>query len=143
MAFRIASELSARDARTFSHVSGIVERHSSPDPWFRLLCALPWLAFGCVYLEALLAALTLGHWPIPSLNDPKDLQTAPLHVLSTLVLVSVYPGVLVLCVVGISGWSTLRSRSSWSWLGFFVLGHVLLVASGYVDPGRVWYWWMD
>lgn len=139
-----ASELSERDARAFRRVSGIMERPPSPNPWFRLLYALPWLALGCVYLEALLAALTLGHWPIPSINDPKDLQIAPIHLLSTLISLSVYPGALALGIFAIRGWSTLRRSSrSWFWLGFCLLGHLLLFASCYIDPGRVWYWWMD
>jgi len=133
-----------RDAQAFICVSRIVDRHTSPEPWFRFLCALPWLALGSVYLEALLAALTLGYWPIPSLNDPKDLPTGPLHVLSTLLVLSLYPGVLVLCGVVIGGWSTLRRSSlHWLWLVLFLLGHLLVVAVGQVDPGRVLYWWMD
>lgn len=115
-----------------------------PDFWFRLLCALPWLTLGCVYLEALLAALTLGHWPVPSLDDPKDLLTAPLHIVSTLFVLTICPGPLVLGLVVGRDWAAFRRPSrSWRWLGFFLLGYLFLAASMSIDPGRVWYWWAD
>jgi hypothetical protein len=59
--------------------------------WFYALALLPLLALGTVYLEASLASIVLGHWPIPSLNDPKDLPTAPLHFLAGALLLVALP----------------------------------------------------
>lgn len=37
----------------------------------RVFSALPVIAYGCVLAAALVAWLRLGHWPRPSIDDPK------------------------------------------------------------------------
>ena|SRR5687768_8669041 len=114
------------------------------EPWFRNLCLLPMLALGCVYFETLVAALTLGHWPVPSVNDPKHLLTAPLHLVSTALVLLLHPLLLLVVAVAAQNWRVIRSNAAyWPWLSVLGLGWALIVLSGHFDPGAVWYWWWD
>jgi hypothetical protein len=47
-----------------------------------LAALAPAFVVALVYVEAFLASRALGNWPIPSLEDPKGLVTAPLHLQS-------------------------------------------------------------
>jgi hypothetical protein len=67
-----------------------MEATNRTEWWFSVLALLPALAIASVYAEAFLAAHVLGHTPIPTVEDPKNLVTAPLH--STLLMLSVLPG---------------------------------------------------
>jgi hypothetical protein len=114
------------------------------ERWFALLCAFPALTVGCVYAEAILASFVLGHWPVPSQNDPKDLSTAPFHVASTVLVLLFQPAALFALAVAIRSWRVVRARSAyWLWLAVLVAGYAVVVLSARVDIGNIWYWWWD
>ena len=111
--------------------------------WFGVLALLPALATTSVYAEAFLASRALHHWPIPSVEDPKHLATAPLHVISTILLLSVLPGAIFLAAVSIKNWRLLRSPSRyWVWLAIFALSFMLQLWFGHNDAST-WEWWWD
>jgi hypothetical protein len=109
--------------------------------WFVLLALLPALATAAVYCEALLASRALGHWPIPSVDDPKDLVTAPLHQLSGILVVLVIPGAIFLAAVCVKNWRVLRhQRHYWIWIGICALS---LIYSTVTASSTTWEWWWD
>ena len=116
-------------------------RESSIEWWFVLLALLPALATAFVYVEAFLASRALGHWPIPSLDDPKDLVTAPLHRLSAILVLLVLPGGIFLAAVSVKNWRVLRTYHRYLiWLGIFVLSFICLLVT---NTSRTWEWWWD
>jgi hypothetical protein len=111
--------------------------------WFGVLCVIPALALVCVYGEALLASRFLGHWPVPSLEDPKALPTAPLHWVSTVLFLAVWPSVAVLAVVLAKSWAVVKRPSAyWPWLGIWVMSMIVAAALSKLDPATET-WWMD
>jgi hypothetical protein len=56
--------------------------------WFSALCAIPWLVTVSAYAEACVARLVLSRWPRPMSDDPKQLATAPLHLVFQLLFLS-------------------------------------------------------
>ena len=111
--------------------------------WFGVLALLPAIATMSVYAEAFLASRTLHHWPIPSVADPQHLDKAPLHVISTILLLSVLPGAIFLPAVSIKNWPLLRNHSRyWVWLAIFALSFTLQLWLGHIDPSK-WEWWWD
>ncbi|HYS55880.1 MAG TPA: hypothetical protein VER58_19130 [Thermoanaerobaculia bacterium] len=115
------------------------------ERWFSAVCAMPLTTLGFVYFEAVAAAIALGHWPVPSLNDPKDLLTWPLHAFSTILLLSSFPMPILVLALVIKNWRFLRSPTTyWVRLTLFASGYALLfVVLPRLDPGHVWEWWFD
>src|SRR3954468_22415315 len=108
--------------------------------WFGTVALVPALATASVYAEAFLASRALNHWPIPSLEDPKDLVSAPLHVVSAILLVSVLPAAVFVAAVSVKNRRLLRSPSRyWVWLSIFTLSFMLQLWLGHNDP-RTWEW---
>jgi hypothetical protein len=102
------------------------------------------LVLAAVYLEALAASLALHHWPIPSLDDPKSIPTAPLHLLNTPLVFGLFPVALVTFAIAVANWRMFLCSSFYrSWLSINVLGIVLHLVLAYTDPGQVWNWWLD
>ena len=119
------------------------KRDARPEWWFLCLAGLPALSTILVYGEACIASLMLGHWPIPYVDDPKQLATAPLHFVSTLVLLAVLPGAIFLTAVSIKNWRTLRtSHVYWPWIGFLVVSLAFLLWISRTET-RTWSWWAD
>ncbi len=120
-----------------------MECRARAEWWFCALALLPVLATACMYSEAFLASRALGHWPIPSLEDPQDLPTWPLHYVSAALLLSTPPGAVFLAAISVKSWRVFRTPSIyWVWMGAFVLSLGLYVWSGHADP-RTWEWWWD
>ena len=108
------------------------------------LCAIPIAIVILIYGEAIIVRLMLGHWPVPSVDDPSSLATAPLDILIALLIVAVYPSLPIIIMIAAKSWRALRSPSRyWLWFAMLVFGHVLFVVSARVDPGGIWYWWWD
>jgi hypothetical protein len=104
---------------------------------------VPGLAVSSVYLEGLLASTALGHWPVPSVDDPKYLVTAPLHVVSALLLLLVVPGSAIVGLAAAVSWRALRRPSvQWMWLAIFAASWALLGYSRRSDAAT-WAWWFD
>ena len=114
------------------------------ETWFRNLCLVPSLVLFSVHAEALSATVALGHWPVPSVDDPKYLATAPMHLVSTALVLLLYPLSLMLVVVALKNWRVVRYQIAYSrWCAIFVLGWAGIYLSSFYDPGGVWYWWWD
>jgi hypothetical protein len=116
---------------------------ATPAWWFKLLCLGPLLFLLCVYLEAGLASFILGHWPVPSLEDPKDLPTASLHWFGTALFLSLPAGVVMLAAV--MGWKGRKHEERshhWWWLGVLAISWIAMHVVVNADM-RTWSWWFD
>ena len=119
-------------------------RSAQVERWFKIVCLLPLVALVSVYAEAIAAARVLGHWPIPSVNDPKDLATGPLHLISSVLVLAQLPLFVFVLTVLIKSYRTLvRPSAYWFWIAVFLGGYVITHLLGRSDPGNVWYWWWD
>lgn len=105
---------------------------------------MPWVGLFGVYAEACLARLFLSRWPRPMLDDPKQLTTAPLHLIFQLALLS------LLIVIPIVVVSAVRNRRKFltdrrytAKLSLFAVGLLAIWIVFHYDPGRVWYWFLD
>lgn len=114
------------------------------ERWFALVCCFPWFVLVVFYLEAVAALASLGHWPVPSLDDPKNLPTAPLHLLSTLFVLALLPVMVLTLLAVFRSWRVdSHSRAYWRWLALSLCGFALCAVLAHLDPGRVWSWWLD
>jgi hypothetical protein len=112
--------------------------------WFPPLCLFPLAALTSIYFEAFVARIVLGHWPIPSLNDPKDVASGSLHLITAVFVVSVYPAAVFTVALLLGNWRVVTSLNrSMLWSLLFLLSHVVFQVSARWDPGLVWYWWFD
>jgi hypothetical protein len=114
------------------------------ERWFTALCAVPWLMVGGAYLEAFAARLVLSRWPQPSHDDPKQLATAPVHLVLQLVLISL--GVAIPLVVVFVMWNWRKVVSDWRYrvrIAVFGVGVAAFWILTRYDPGRIWDWFFD
>ena len=111
--------------------------------WFKAATLLPGVTAAFVHAEAWLASLALGHWPVPSLDDPKDLATWPVHSLSWGLFLAMYPAAIVVMSTLASRWRTSASvaRYRW-WVGAFVASWSLFWWHNATYSG-VWEWCAD
>lgn len=94
-----------------------------------------------LYLFALAASVRLGHFPVPSLNDPKYLGLDVLHA-----------GVIVLAAVALYGapfwlaglWVAIGKGIPWRMNALmYAIGWSLLLFQLFVDPLRTLEWYAD
>jgi hypothetical protein len=112
--------------------------------WFTSLCGVPWVVTGGAYLEECAARLVLSRWPQPSYDDPKQLATAPLHVVFQLLLISL--GVVIPLVIVFAMWNWRKVVSDWRYrvrIAVFGVGVAALCILTHYDPWRVWDWFFD
>lgn len=112
--------------------------------WFSALCTLPWLVFLGPYVEACAARLALSKWPRPTLDDPKQLATAPLHFVFQLLFLALNATVPLLILLVF--WKWRRILSDWRYsvsVGMFAVGLLSIWFAIHYDPGRVWDWFFD
>jgi hypothetical protein len=77
-------------------------------------------------------------------DDPKELATAPLHLVFQLVLQSLEAVIPVLVVSAVWNWRKLLSDWRYSvQLGVFAIGLLAIWMSSHYDPGRVWSCFLD
>jgi hypothetical protein len=107
---------------------------------FRTLALNPIVFLGLVYGEAWAASVSLGHWPIPSVQDPKSLPTAPLHFLSQCAFLALVPASALFVIVGARRFGELKHPRVW--LGVFLASWAVLVIAPFLDPVTA-EWWMD
>jgi hypothetical protein len=114
------------------------------DRWFSALCAIPWLVTVSVYAEACVARLVLSRWPRPMSDDPKQLATAPLHLVFQQLLLSLIIAIPLMIAWFMRNWRTVirdwRYRVRF-WL--FVVGVLAFWTLTHYDPGHVWDWFFD
>ncbi len=117
--------------------TGIASRLPLLLAWY----PLAWLA--SVYLFVLRARLHLGFWPEPSRPDPKDLGFTIHHAANWFGLATV-PGAIVAAVVLAVVGSRIGWRiKPWPALSLAAVSLVAVVATGRLDPGRFFEWFVD
>ena len=107
---------------------------------FRFLALSPVLFLGLVYTEACAAWHVLGHWPVPSVDDPGALPTAPLHLLSGCALLALVPAAILFVQVGAGVFD--RINHPRRWLAAFLVAWTVLLLSPLLDPITA-EWWLD
>ena len=91
--------------------------------WFKALCALPWLVVLGPYIEACVVHPVLSKWPRPMLDDPKNLPTALLHCVFSLLFFSLSVAVPVMLLLVFSKWRRILSDRRYSVrVGMFAFG---------------------
>lgn len=109
-----------------------------------VLALAPWLWEAAFWLFVVRATRALGHWPRPSLDDPKDLGFTLHHYGLLLGLPFAFAATLTLCAA-LLAWPLLRREkvpvlAPWA-VGVAGLG--LILALGAVDPGNAGVWFAD
>ncbi len=114
------------------------------ERWFSALCAIPWLMVVAPYMEACVARLVLSRWPRPMSDDPKQLATAPLHLVFQVLLISLVVAIPLLIAFAVWNWrKILRDWRYAAHIGVFAVGLLAIwLLVGY-DPGHVWDWFFD
>ena len=114
------------------------------ERWFSALCAIPWLVIIGVYMEACFARLVLSRWPRPMFDDPKQLATAPLHLVFQVLLLSLCVAIALLFVFSVWNWRKIVSDWRYSVrIGVFTAGLLATCLLAHYDPGHVWDWFLD
>ena len=100
------------------------------------------LAWLCVlYVFTLLCWVKLGHFPIPSLNDPKDLGFRPLYLLTIIGLfVTIYAVFLWLLLLPLSIYYRLLSKRN---VMIMLIGIAALFAQLVTDAFDIINWLLD
>ena len=121
-----------------SYVKGSVSDRKPVSVWFSTLCTLPWLVAASAYIEACVVRLILSRWPRPSYDDPKQLVTAPVHLIFQLLLISLPVAILFLIVWFARNWQkTIRDWRYGVRVGVFVWGLLAFWMISQYDPGQV------
>ncbi|MCW5898610.1 MAG: hypothetical protein KIT10_05015 [Flavobacteriales bacterium] len=94
-----------------------------------------------LYLFAIAATVRLGHYPVPSLNDPKDLDLDVMHAgVGGLAGASLYGVPVWLAVLTVA----IRKGIPWRRNALiYAIGWSLLLLQLIVDPGRTFAWYAD
>jgi hypothetical protein len=103
------------------------------------MCAVPWLVVVGSYMEACVVRLVLSRWPRPMFDDPKQLATAPLHLVFQLLLLSL--GAVIPFPIVFALWSWDKILKDWRYsvrIGAFAVGLLAIWFVAHYDPGRVW-----
>jgi hypothetical protein len=112
--------------------------------WFSALCAIPWLVTLSAYAEACAARLVLSRWPRPMSDDPKQLATAPLHLVFQVLFLSLIFAIPLMITWVMRNWR--KVIRDWRYsvrLGLFVVGVLAFWTLTHYDPGHVWDWFFD
>lgn len=104
-------------------------------------CWLPWLAIGSLYLFAGAAAYELGHWPIPSLNDPKCVDMDVFyHAVAYSAIAMVWSVPLVPVAGVVLGLKRVPVRKG---LLILLTGWCAVWIQLALDPGKLFIWYVD
>jgi len=104
-------------------------------------CSLPWVTIASLYLFAGVAAFELGHWPIPSRDDPKYIDVQVFyHAVAYCAVTMVWSVPIVLA----AGVVLLRKRIPVR-KGLLILltGWAAILVQLFLDPGRLFIWYVD
>jgi hypothetical protein len=114
------------------------------DRWFSALCAIPWLVTISAYAEACVVRLVLSRWPRPMSDDPKQLSTAPLHLVFQLLFLSLIVAIPLMIAWVMRSWrKVIRDWRYRVGFGLFVAGVLAFWTLTHYDPGHVWDWFFD
>ena len=100
----------------------------------------------CLYITWSIGRILLGHWPRPSIDDPKDIPWLGLPYLVTLLVACSWPvAATAALAVSVSAWC--RRQIDWkARLAETLIGAVFLTISMWFcqnDPNRVAEWFAD
>ncbi len=108
---------------------------------FKLCSYIPLIWITTVYLFLFSAIVDLGHFPKPSINDPKHIGSQFLYLVVWYgfipMLISVLVGMITLIV------SLVIKAVSTKHVAIFLLGVTTILVQIFIDPGDVLYWYMD
>jgi hypothetical protein len=114
------------------------------ERWLSALSLIPWLLIIGAYMEACVVRLSLSRWPRPMFDDPKQLATAPLHLVFQVLSLSLRVAIPLLLVFGV--WNGSKILNDWRnslRIGIFAIGLLAIWLLAHYDPGRVWDWFLD
>jgi hypothetical protein len=137
------------DKRTFA------ETNRRDPRWLRWIVVAislyPLLALALLYGTWLAAAVSLGHWPRPSRDDPKYINgfVSTLHTMTWIAIMFASPAfaanAIALVADGVSRWWYNRRfpAKTIALAGIAACLWITVIALVKIDPGRVLYWFMD
>ena len=121
-----------------------LQRSKRLERWLTMLCLTPWLLIVGAYMEAFVVRLLLSRWPRPMLDDPKNLATAPLHLVLQILSLSLIVTTPLLMIFGARNWRRMLEEKRYSlMMGVFAVGLAAFWLLNKYDPGRVWDWFLD
>lgn len=133
------------DPRSFSSAGPAPVPHRFDRVAFWIIIVTALATPTLMHLTAFVASLVLGHWPIPSLNDPKDIPgLKPLLIPLTMLVLLFIPAVF--CWGLFTGIRLVQTRAARPILWRAAAGAALLAAAFVLirtDPWRVFEWFMD
>lgn len=108
---------------------------------YRLLSFLPIACLVLLYFFAATATFRLGHFPVPSMNDPKVVGYDPLYYG---VAVSAIGSLWTVPLWVISLWWNVRQKRPVKREAYlYALGWSLMLVQLIFDPFKLIYWYMD
>jgi uncharacterized membrane protein len=108
---------------------------------FKLTSYLPFIWVISLYIFLGTVIINLGHYPIPSLNDPKELGLNFLYYTVWLLYFVFMVGSILWVITLIIGIN--QKSYSKKHLIIFTVGFALCLAQIVLDPGLVIYWFID
>lgn len=102
---------------------------------------LAWL--GLLYLFVVRARLHLGHWPMPSHPDPKDLGFIWHHQAIGFGLMALPVVALATVALAVAGRRLAVYHRIWPALALLILSILLVMVLGIFDPGDFFGWFAD
>lgn len=105
------------------------------------LGAVPIVWLGILYLFTVLCWINLGHFPIPSLNDPKGLGHAPLRFLSIVGMLPVITTIATwLLLLPLTIQHKLLTKRG---VVIMVIGSTIALIQLFLDPFNIILWLLD
>lgn len=108
---------------------------------FKITSFIPIIWISSLYLFVITCIIELGHFPIPSMNDPKGIGLSFLYTLIGIGMFALIFG-SILWLINLSIEIYLK-RVSKKHLIIFSIGIVISLIQIFYDPGQLIYWYMD
>jgi len=108
---------------------------------FKIISFIPIIWISSLYLFVITCIIELGHFPTPSINDPKEIGLSFLYTLIGIGMFALIFG-SILWLINLSIAIYLK-RVSKKHLIIFSIGIVICLIQIFYDPGQLIYWYMD
>ncbi|MBL4704038.1 MAG: hypothetical protein JKY54_05930 [Flavobacteriales bacterium] len=108
---------------------------------FKLISFLPIIWILSLYLFLVSCIIDLGHYPVPSLNDPKGIGSEFLYGFVWFGFLALFYGSILWAVNLIIG--IFYKKISKKHLIIFSIGLIIVFIQILLDPGNVIYWYLD
>ena len=109
---------------------------------FRLTSVLPLGWMLTLYLFTFAGTIQLGHFPVPSLNDPKNLELDVLYHIVFFGFVVTFFGIF-LWIAGFLASVFCFGHSLKRYTMVFIAGLSLMLIQIFIDPFQIIYWYLD